>query len=241
MSSDEEVKNVEGGRPRTLLIDTVGKDGVVALTEGDRVVTEARLPGRTASEGLIPAVRRMFAATGWSLGGLSAIGVVRGPGSFTGVRVGLSAAKGLSEAASVPLIAVSRLALVASMAGTVAYETAVWAFLSAGRGEVYGGEYVHGRCEREVLLSAAEAIGVVGGRAGANAVVCESIVEELLREVSPRMLREPGAGDLQPLVLDRLREGNMDDAATVDANYIRRTDLEMLATMEARQAERAGR
>ena len=55
----------------------------------------------------MPAIRRLLEARGWKLGELSAVVVVHGPGSFTGVRVGLSAAKGLSEAASIPLIAVS--------------------------------------------------------------------------------------------------------------------------------------
>ena len=232
---------MENGSVRTLLIDTAGQDGVVALTEGDHVVAEARLPGRTASEGLMPAIRRMFGEAGWKVSELTAIGVVQGPGSFTGVRVGLSAAKGLSEAVSVPLIAVSRLRLLVSMAAVGANGASAWAFLNAGRGEVYGGEYVRSVCAREVLLSAAEAVSAVRERSGVSVVVCEPVVEELLRELNPRSLQEPGAVDLLPLILERLRTGAMEDALTIDANYIRRTDLEMLATMEARRAERAGR
>ena len=61
----------------------------------------------------MPAVRRLMEASGFRLNELAAVVVVHGPGSFTGVRVGVSAAKGLSEAGGVPLIAVSRLALLA--------------------------------------------------------------------------------------------------------------------------------
>ena len=100
---------------------------------------------------------------------------------------------------------------------------------------------MRGVCVREVLLSAAEAVGAVRERAGLIVMVCEPVVEELLWEVSPRSVPEPGAVNLLPLVLERFRTGATDDAATIDANYIRRTDLEMLATMEARRAERAGR
>ena len=102
---------------RFLLIDTCGSEGSVALADtelAEAVVAAEVLPGRTASERLVPAVRRVMEARGWRLRDLTAVVVVHGPGSFTGVRVGLSAAKGLSEAGGVPLIAVSRLALLAA-------------------------------------------------------------------------------------------------------------------------------
>src|SRR5271169_6728604 len=101
---------------RILLIDTAGAEGSVALgdTESSPVVVASEvLPGRTSSERLVPAVRKLLEERGWRLRDLAAVVVVHGPGSFTGVRVGVSAAKGLSEAGGVPLIAVSRLALLA--------------------------------------------------------------------------------------------------------------------------------
>src|SRR5215471_1894313 len=122
---------------RLLLIDTCGSEGTVALAEAERVVASETLPGRSASERLVPVVRGMMSAAGWRLGELAAIVVVHGPGSFTGVRVGLSAAKGLSEAGGVGLIAVSRLALLAAAAGDVAGD--VCALLDAGRGGFYRG------------------------------------------------------------------------------------------------------
>src|SRR5580700_8130001 len=133
---------------RVLLIDTAGAEGSVALadTELERAVVAAEvLPGRTSSERLLPSVRRLMEGRGWKLKELAAVVVVHGPGSFTGVRVGVSAAKGLSEAGGVPLVAVSRLALLAAaeeVAGTV------HAVLDAGRGEFYYGEYVGRRCLR---------------------------------------------------------------------------------------------
>ncbi len=99
-----------------LLIHTAGGDGSVALADtsvSSAVIATERLPGRTASERLVPVVGRLMEAHQWTLRGLDAIGVVHGPGSFTGVRVGVAAAKGWSEASGVPLIAVSRLALLA--------------------------------------------------------------------------------------------------------------------------------
>ncbi len=85
---------------RLLLIHTAGAEGTVALAEASDfgaevlVVATAVLPGRSASERLVAEVRRLMEAAGWRLAELAAVVVVHGPGSFTGVRVGLSAAKG---------------------------------------------------------------------------------------------------------------------------------------------------
>src|SRR5580700_557360 len=102
---------------RFLMIHTAGAEGSIALGDTEAaqaVVATEVLPGRTSSERLVPAVRRLMEARGWRLSELAAVVVVHGPGSFTGVRVGLSAAKGFSEAGGVGLIAVSRLALLAA-------------------------------------------------------------------------------------------------------------------------------
>ncbi len=82
---------------RLLLIHTAGNEGSVALAEAGKVVAAEVLPGRSSSERLVPAVRRLMELQGWSLRDLKAVVVVHGPGSFTGVRVGLSAAKGLER------------------------------------------------------------------------------------------------------------------------------------------------
>src|ERR1700716_493329 len=123
---------------RILLIHTVGGEGSIALADTEvagALVAKEGLPGRTSSERLVPTVRRLMEGLGWRLGELAAVVVVHGPGSFTGVRVGLSAAKGLSEASGVPLIAVSRLALLAASVDGGKGE--VHAVLDAGRGEFY--------------------------------------------------------------------------------------------------------
>ena len=149
---------------RVLLIHTSGAEGSVALADTEFpgvIAAREMLPGRSSSERLVPAVRRLMAASGWTLRELAAIVVVHGPGSFTGVRVGLSAAKGLSEASGVPMIAVSRLVLLAARAGV--NDATVYAVLDAGRGEFYLGEYVGRRCVREALLSGEDLVAEVAG------------------------------------------------------------------------------
>jgi tRNA threonylcarbamoyladenosine biosynthesis protein TsaB len=192
---------------------------------GSLVATEV-LPGRTSSERLVPAVRRLMEGLGWRLGELAAVVVVDGPGSFTGVRVGLSAAKGLSEASGVGLIAVSRLALLA--ASVDGGGGPVHAVLDAGRGEFYYGEYVGPRCLREALVSYGEMRAAV---AGGVVVTCEAKVAESLEVpgLLVRMVEEPSAGDALALALGRIEAGDFDDAATLDANYLRRSDAEIFA------------
>jgi tRNA threonylcarbamoyladenosine biosynthesis protein TsaB len=216
---------------RLLLIHTAGSEGSVALSEGREIVAAEVLPGRSSSERLVPAVRRLMTLQGWSLRDLKAVVVVHGPGSFTGVRVGLSAAKGLSEAGRIPLIAISRLALLAASVGEG--DATVHAVLDAGRGEFYYGEYVGHRYLRESLLSheevsAAVAIGPV--------VVCEGKVAEMLSSMHPRLVDEPLAGDALPLALERIAANEFDDVSLLDANYLRRTDAEIFAKPKAKSA-----
>lgn len=213
---------------RMLLIDTCGGEGSVALAEGQpepRIVASDVLPGRSASEKLIPVIRQMMKVEGWELKDLSAISVVHGPGSFTGVRVGLSAAKGLSEAGGVPLIAISRLAVLAEVAGDV--EGNVCAVLDAGRGEFYCGIYERRRKITETLLTAQEI--AVTANAASVVLACEPRVADALGVLGPRLVGEPKAMDALPLAVDRFSASDFDDAATIDANYLRRTDLEIFA------------
>ena len=214
---------------RLLLMNTAGAESTIALAEDSRVVAAAILPGRTASERLVPEIRRLLDQPGWRLDELSAIVVVHGPGSFTGVRVGLSAAKGLSEAGRVPLIAVSRLELLAAAGG----RGRVHAVLDAGRGEFYYGLYDGGVRLRETLLSAAE----VASEAGSDgAIACEHKVPGGLNGLELTIVAEPHAAAAVEIALDRLARGAVDDAAVLDANYLRRTDFEIQQRLQSRAA-----
>ena len=213
---------------RLLLIHTCGAEGSLALADASGVVASETLPGRTSSELLVPRVRQLMEVLGWRVSELDAIVVVHGPGSFTGVRVGLSAAKGLSEAGGgVPLIAISRLALVAASAGQG--DGLVHAVLDAGRGQFYFGRYEGRRCLEEALLTEAE---VAAASLGGVVVACESKVAEALAGIEVKLMPEPVAGDALPLALGRIELGAFDDAMTLDGNYLRQTDTEILAKMK---------
>lgn len=195
---------------KVLLINTCGDVGTVALGDETGVVAEEQLPGRGTSEALMPAVQAVFATAAWAPAELGAVGVVTGPGSFTGVRVGLSTAKGLCEGLGVGMVAMSRLALVAGMAG------AQVALLDAGRGEFF----FRADQGRERIGSEAEVRGLAG-----LAVTCEARVAERL---GVQLIREPGGEVMLREVLLRVAAGDWSDVGAVDANYLRRTDAELL-------------
>jgi tRNA threonylcarbamoyladenosine biosynthesis protein TsaB len=222
-----------------LLIDTCGATGTVALAEAAEILASATLPGRTASERLVPTIRDLAARAGLSLESLQAIAVVHGPGSFTGVRVGLAAAKGLSQALEVPLVAISRLAVLAHLAQPgVAHSSQpdrdewgqIHSLLDAGRGEFYAGIYQDGVCLRESLLTRDQLLAALSLESTPIVVACEPAVVESLGGISaPRLLAEPAAADALPLALRRIQQHDFNDPATLDANYLRRTDAEIFA------------
>src|ERR1039458_79602 len=104
-----------------LAIDTCGPSGSVALGRWDaqavEILGQIELEGRSYSSTLVAAVSELLAHGGVTLREVGAIVAVSGPGSFTGVRVGLSAVKGFAEAARIPVAAVSRLEVLAAKAG----------------------------------------------------------------------------------------------------------------------------
>jgi tRNA threonylcarbamoyladenosine biosynthesis protein TsaB len=157
---------------------------------------------------------------------LEAVGVVHGPGSFTGVRVGLSAAKGLCEAGGAALIAMSRLELVALEAG----QDAALSVLDAGRGEFFCGFYRGGVLEREEILKRPALLEMAHGR---ELLTCEPRVHQALAaELTLKLIAEPGAAAMLRLATRRIERGQWSDIATTDANYLRRTDAELLGELK---------
>ncbi|HEX3569402.1 MAG TPA: tRNA (adenosine(37)-N6)-threonylcarbamoyltransferase complex dimerization subunit type 1 TsaB [Acidobacteriaceae bacterium] len=219
---------------RILLIDTCGEAGSVALADTAAAVPKvvsAVLPGRSASERLAATVRELATAAEMQLTTIGAIAVVNGPGSFTGVRVGVSAAKGLCEALGIPVVAISRLEVLAGVAGGY-----VAALLDAGRGEFYCGVYNGESCLREALLTKAELIDLIAD--GGRVVVCEPHVAQALAEMSPLVVPAPSAEAALPIAIRRVAAKQFEDVETLDANYLRRTDAEIFAKQHSTGASR---
>ncbi len=194
---------------RLLLIDTCGETAGVALSVGDQVLIAEDLARGSASAEIVSAVRRLLLHTGWQLKDLHAVGVVTGPGSFTGIRAGVAAAKGLCEATGLRMAAVSRLEVLADAASL----QDGFAALDAGRGEVYVREHPTGH---EWLRSTDDFEAASRDR---SVVVAEARLAERLTACAPA-LHPLHAADALRTVLRRLEDGGSDVALT-DANYVR--------------------
>ena len=220
---------------KLLLIDACGAAATLALGDSSRgVFAGSMLAERSAAAALLPTIRTLLAEAEIMLSDLDAIAVVTGPGSFTGVRIGVSAAKGLSEGAGKPLIAISRLAVLAALSK----EARVHAVLDAGRGEFYLGTYEGSRCVREAMVTQVEVLAAVADAPGA-VCVCEARVAEALRELTPVRVTEPVAADAYALAAAAFAVKNFADVAALDGNYLRRADAEMLEKQKIALAAKA--
>src|ERR1051325_11250677 len=158
-----------------LATDTSGKFGSIALTQcgsgdGCQMLEVVPLKGGTFSAQLVPQISSLLSKHGFVKQNLDAFAVASGPGSFTGLRVGLAAIKALAEILGKPIVAVSLLEAVAISA---VGPGKVLAALDAGRGEVYVGEYESGLpmlsdrlLTRQEMLAAADRKAIVTPDAG---------------------------------------------------------------------------
>ncbi len=203
-----------------LSLDTCGMTGTLALARvvdgAPELLAEAELAGRTTAAMLTPTLDTMLREAGLALSSLTGIVVVDGPGSFTGIRIGLSAAKGLAEALAIPVFAVSRLRVLAAGSGSR------WALLDAGRGEFYSIDEVGS----ESLLTLEEVQERV--TAGAHPAACEAKVATLVPAAG--LCPAPTAQDAVRLLLPEILAGQSPaDIALLDGRYLRRSDLYRVA------------
>jgi tRNA threonylcarbamoyladenosine biosynthesis protein TsaB len=165
--------------------------------------------------------------------------VCAGPGSFTGLRVGLTAAKGWAEVYKKPVVGVSALEAVAIQSrGTTSIMVPV---LDARRGQVYFGFYR--RTDEELVLDGDEFVvspeefgaklESEGGECAVTIVTPDmKLVPVLSQHLGPSNARfEPASSVLAPFIgsigYERALRGKVSDALTLVANYVRRTDAEM--------------
>jgi len=125
---------------KILAVDTSSTGCSVALTDGEHLLAEINLVStQTHSRHLAGMIADACRLAGLAVGGMDAYAVVKGPGSFTGLRIGVSTVKGLAEAAGRPILGISALQTLAEQA--TASRALVCPLIDARRGEVYFSTY----------------------------------------------------------------------------------------------------
>src|SRR5713101_5277656 len=216
-----------------LAIDTSGRLGSIALARGHEdgscdVIEVVPLAGGTFSAQLVPQVAAFLSKHGFTKRDIGAFAVASGPGSFTGLRVGLAAVKALAEILGKPLAAVS---LLEAVAITARSRGRVIAALDAGRNEIYVGEYEIGETATalsERLLTREEFLASVGGR---TLVTPDKSIADLARGAGVQVeeIALPRSDAIARLGWKKILRGKTVSPEALEANYIRRSDAEIFS------------
>ena len=213
-----------------LAIDTSGRQGGITLGRGDsdqlEIIESAAIQGGTFSAELIPQIAQVLSNHSLGPQDLQGVVAVTGPGSFTGLRVGLTAVKGLAEVLNLPIATVTALEVLLAASSDVGNN--VVAVIDAGRSEVYL-RMAKAENAEEILLPINEAAELATSRAAlvvtADAKLapkfpnCE-VVEYRSSEVAAR------------LGLKKLLAGKAVDVLALDANYIRKSEAEYMSKLK---------
>jgi tRNA threonylcarbamoyladenosine biosynthesis protein TsaB len=145
---------------RVLGIETSTSQARVALLENGALVLERQSARpKQSAERLLPLIAELLAETGWSKTSLERLGVSVGPGSFTGLRVGIACAQGLALGLDIPLLGVTSLRAMARLVPESLPGLRV-PFLDARRAEVFAGAYEAGpRAAERLAPLAVSAMG----------------------------------------------------------------------------------
>lgn len=221
---------------KILTIDTSTTANSVALTIGGRLIAEYFVnPDRNHSSSLMHGLDMVLKNSGCAVDELDAIGVSQGPGSFTGLRVGIATAKGLVLAAGKPLVAFSSLAMLAM---NLPYaEFPVCAMFDAKKNEVYAAVY---RCRElpetllaECVMPPADFVAQLREPTlfiGSGAERYRDLIVETLGDLAlfaPPLCHQPRASAGAILAADLFARGVFASPASLVPSYLRASEAEL--------------
>ena len=217
-----------------LAVDTSGKNGSLSLARVSakdsalEIVEEVALAGGTFSAQLVPQTAALLEKHGYGKGDLAGFAVVSGPGSFTGLRVGLAAIKAMAEILRKPIAAISLLEAVARGGPG---ERRVFSLIDAGRGDLYVGDYEIGppvEMHSERLVSKEE---FTSESKIQLVVTSDANIAKFARGAGFRVeqVDHPRSGEIARLGWERIQRGETILPEKLEANYIRRSDAEIFS------------
>jgi len=221
-----------------LAIDTATRYASIALYDASGVLAERSwLSGGSHSVEVLPAIADMLAQARLTPEALNAVAVVRGPGSFTGLRIGMSIAKGLCLALDISIVSIPTLEVMAYAVGDPGGR--VIAVLEAGRGRICVATY---RYQEGLPVQEGDVELVKSSEWVVQATEPLLITGEVSAELAEQLLRQPDAGNitisslasslrragyLAELAWERLQRGDVDNLDTLSPVYTHYPDLKV--------------
>jgi len=230
------MENVEG--IKILAVDSSSLTGSVSLCQGETLVAESLLNVRsTHSEKLLKQVDLLLVEAGWQLEDLDLLAVVTGPGSFTGLRIGIATIKGLAQVLNKPVVPISSLQAVAM--NLPLSPTPICAFLDARKKEVYSQlfEWHHTAGPVAIgepsVLPPEQLLKEITGKValvGDGVVLYRDLIDEILADralIPVATAHQLRAAHASWLSLQAWQGGLVQDTAEILPTYIRPSDAEL--------------
>jgi tRNA threonylcarbamoyladenosine biosynthesis protein TsaB len=226
-----------------LALDTCDARGSVAILRDESVLqTEPHTTAEDYSSWLLPAVTRVLTSVGLALQDIDLYAVAAGPGSFTGVRVGLTTVKAWSEVYGRRIAAVSRLEAIASE--SQAASACVAAFIDARRDQIFAALYRRQaasleRVDEEMVIAPDKFLDWCTAHTRSEKIAWVSTDPNCLTQTqlwTSRFAVSETVQEVSPLLAPRIGQigyrlalqNHLTDALSLDANYVRRSDAEIL-------------
>ena len=223
---------------KILAIETATIAGSVAIADDAKgLIGEVKVNvGIAHSERLMPSIEWLLKASGISIKEIDAFGVSIGPGSFTGLRIGLSAAKGFSFATNRPIVPVRT---IDAFARTMPFcPHLICPMLDARKNEVYAGLY---RCEdnlcKEILpqtaIGPADLLKKINEPVvfmGEGSKIYKDLIAEVLKTnaiFAPLSKMSPSASTVAEIAIEKIKQGVTTDPVSLAPFYIRKSEAEI--------------
>jgi tRNA threonylcarbamoyladenosine biosynthesis protein TsaB len=233
---------------RILAVDTATKSCSVAVTENDTVLGEVTaVSEQTHSKHLLDMVHAVIREAGLTLSALDGFAVTRGPGSFTGLRIGISSVKGLALATNKPVVGISSLETLAQQVTPTS--ELICPLIDARKGQIYTSLYRYGsrglsRQLEERVLAPQEGLHNIDERCvfvGSGAVLYRGVIADKLGDLACFATREQHiiqATTLANLALKRFEKGDAGQVDDLVPRYIRKSDAELNFTKNRKKIPR---
>ena len=223
---------------KILAIETATVAGSVAVVDDNKgLIGEIKVDVKIAhSERLMSSVEWLLRASGISIEEIDALAVSIGPGSFTGLRIGLSTAKGLSYATNKPIVPVPTIDAFASSLPFCSH--LICPMLDARKNEVYAGLYKwEGRLLRKILPATAinpgELLEQIRGPVvlmGDATVTYKQLIADILKTnaiFAPPSKMSPSASTVAEMAIEKINQGIITDPISLTPFYIRKSEAEI--------------